>query len=79
MRRGGGYVVEAWEWRRRLWDWEEELFGECRLLLANVVLHVNTSDQWRRRLDNSGSYYVRSAYDMFTSDGSNIWLMRLQI
>jgi len=31
---GGG----VWEWRRRLWDWEEELVGECRLLLANVVL-----------------------------------------
>ena len=30
--RGG----EAWNWRRRLWVWEEELVEECRTLLTNV-------------------------------------------
>jgi len=35
---------EVWQWRRRLWDWEEELVGECRALLANVTLQVSLSD-----------------------------------
>jgi len=45
--KGWGDGGEVWEWRRRLWDWEEELVGDCRLMLANVVLQVNTSYQWR--------------------------------
>jgi len=28
---------EAWQWRRRLWDWEEELVGECRAMHSNVT------------------------------------------
>jgi len=51
--KGWGDGGDVWEWHRGLWDWEEELVGECRLLLANVVLQVNTSDRWRWRLDNS--------------------------
>jgi len=27
---------EAWQWRRRLWDREDELVRECRLLLTDV-------------------------------------------
>jgi len=65
---GGG----ASEWRRRLWDWEEMLVEECRLLLANVVLQVNYIDQWRWSRDPAGSYTVRSAYDLLTSEGSNM-------
>jgi len=34
LERGG----EVWQWRRRLWVWEEELVAECRILLANVTL-----------------------------------------
>ena len=29
---GGG----AWQWRRRLWAWEEELVEECRLFISNI-------------------------------------------
>lgn len=54
-----------------LWDWEE-MIGECRLPLANVVLQDNIAEQWKWRLDISGTYSVRSAYDMLTSDNSNL-------
>jgi len=53
-------------------EWEEELLGECRLLLSDVTLHVQTSDQWRLRLYTSGVYSVRSVYHMLTTDGSHI-------
>lgn len=58
---GWGEDGETWKWRRRLWDWEEELLGECRLLLANIVLQVTVPDCWRWRLDNSSCYCARSA------------------
>ncbi|KEH25817.1 transmembrane protein, putative [Medicago truncatula] len=63
---------EAWQWRRRLWDWEKELVGECRAMLANVTLQVTKFDEWRWRLDNSTKYYVRSVYDLLTSGGNSI-------
>lgn len=65
---GWGEEGGAWQWRMRLWDREEELVGECRLLLANVVLQVKTPDCWRWRHDNTRCYSVRSAYDLMTSD-----------
>jgi len=65
---GGG----AWECRRMLWNWEEEMIGECRLLLVNVVLQDNIPDQWKWTLDTSGIYSVQSAYDMLTSDDNNL-------
>ncbi|RHN68205.1 hypothetical protein MtrunA17_Chr3g0111331 [Medicago truncatula] len=27
-----------WRWRRRLWQWEEEMLAECRTLLLDVLL-----------------------------------------
>ena len=35
----------AWQWRKRLWAWEEML-EERRTLLLDVSLHVNVSDRW---------------------------------
>ncbi|GAU16150.1 hypothetical protein TSUD_297800 [Trifolium subterraneum] len=35
---------EAWELWRPLWVWEEEMLGECRSLLANLSLQVQSSD-----------------------------------
>jgi len=29
---------EAWQWRRRLWAWEEDLLEECKELLLTVTL-----------------------------------------
>jgi hypothetical protein len=37
---------EAWQWRRRLWDWVEDLVIEFRLLLSNVTLNVSIVDRW---------------------------------
>ncbi|MCH80187.1 hypothetical protein A2U01_0000951 [Trifolium medium] len=34
---------EAWEWRRQLRVWEEELLGECQSLLLNISLQLLTS------------------------------------
>jgi len=28
----------GWQWRRRLWAWEEELLGEFRILLSDISL-----------------------------------------
>jgi hypothetical protein len=54
-----------------LWEWEEELLGECRLLLSYVVLHDHTFNQWRWRLDPSGGYSVCGVYQMLTTDDSH--------
>jgi len=59
---GWGEGGEAWQWRRRQWAWEEELLAECRLLLANVTLHINVSDIWQWHPDNVGGYSVCSGY-----------------
>ena len=34
----------VWRWRRRLWQWEEEMLAECRALLLDVSLNSNVSD-----------------------------------
>ena len=57
---------EEWNWRRRLWVWEEELVEECRTLLTNVVLQQNVSDRWQWELDKDEGYKVRDAYHALT-------------
>ena len=47
---------EGWQWRRRLWAWEEELVAECRVLLSNINLQDTTSDSWLWMLDSTGGY-----------------------
>jgi hypothetical protein len=37
---------EAWQWRRRLWAWEENLLEECKVLLLTVSLQEPLSDRW---------------------------------
>jgi hypothetical protein len=58
---------EAWQWRRRLWAWEEELLGECRILLSDISLQHNSTDRWVWRLDPLNGYSVRGVYQMLTS------------
>ncbi|KEH33269.1 hypothetical protein MTR_3g434770 [Medicago truncatula] len=62
---GGG----AWEWRRRLLAWEEELVSECASLLHNVVLQDNTVDRWRWLLDPLHGYSVKGTYAYLTTPG----------
>jgi len=57
----------AWVWRRRLLAWEEDSVRECSLLLHNVVLQVNVSDNWRWLLDPVRGYIVWAAYRFITS------------
>ena len=52
----------GWRWRRRLWVWEEEMLGECIILLRNVCLQINVKDTWKWHMDTSAGYTVRSAY-----------------
>ncbi|GAU52005.1 hypothetical protein TSUD_418090 [Trifolium subterraneum] len=57
----------AWQWRRRLWVWEEEMLGECIGLLHTIVLQTNISDSWIWRYDIGGGYSVRGAYSVLTT------------
>ncbi|MCI15266.1 YIPF1-like protein, partial [Trifolium medium] len=34
-----------WRWRRRLFAWEEQLWGDCCTIVANVVLQVDSSHE----------------------------------
>jgi len=58
---------EAWQWRCRLWAWEEELLEECRELLLTVTLQDSSTDRWLWLLDHIGGYSVRGVYDLLTS------------
>ena len=60
---GGG----GWQWRGRLWVWEEDLLAECRLLLSDVSLQPLSYDVWQWLPDPSGGYSVRGVYVMLTS------------
>jgi len=65
---GWGEGGEAWKWRRRLLVWEEELVGQCWILLLYVTLQVAISDQWAWSLDPIKRYSVRNVYRILTSD-----------
>jgi len=58
---------EAWQWCRRLWTWEEELLGVCRMLLSNISLQRTSTYHWVWRLDPSNGYTVSSVYHLLTS------------
>jgi len=62
----------AWRCRRRLWDWEEEMIGECRRLLDNFVLQTEVVDRWQWLHDVAGGYTVQGAYYILTSPTHHI-------
>ncbi|PNX58814.1 receptor-like kinase, partial [Trifolium pratense] len=64
---GWGPDGGAWVWRRQLRAWEEELLGECQLLLSNISLQVQTSDRWQWQPDPDAGYTVRGAYQLLTT------------
>jgi len=35
---------DVWNWRRRLFAWEDELVVDCRALLNNVTLQVSSGN-----------------------------------
>ncbi|GAU37723.1 hypothetical protein TSUD_382160 [Trifolium subterraneum] len=64
---GWGVDGEAWEWRRQLWAWEEEMLRECQDLLLNLSLQAQSSDRWQLQPDPVEGYTVRGAYQLLTS------------
>ncbi|XP_024632727.1 uncharacterized protein [Medicago truncatula] len=58
---------EAWNWRSRLWAWEEALVEECRNMLLNIVLQVDLEGSWRWTPDLVVGYTVSGAYRVLTS------------
>ncbi|GAU31515.1 hypothetical protein TSUD_332900 [Trifolium subterraneum] len=62
---------EAWEWRRHLWAWEEEMLGECQVLLLDITLQAQLSDTWIWRTDPVSGYSVRGAYQLLTTHPSD--------
>jgi len=65
-RLGGDNGGRLWEWRGRLFAWEEESVGECSVMLHNVVLQETVHDTWRWMLDPIHGYSVWSAYHFIT-------------
>ncbi|GAU41930.1 hypothetical protein TSUD_139160 [Trifolium subterraneum] len=48
----------AWEWRRQLRVWEEEVMRECQSLLLNFSLQARSSDRWQWQPDPDIGYTV---------------------
>ncbi|GAU31359.1 hypothetical protein TSUD_19040 [Trifolium subterraneum] len=67
-----GVDGEAWEWRRQLWAWEEEMLRECQTLLLNLSLQAQSSDRWQWQPDPVKGYTVRGAYQLLTSQDATI-------
>ncbi|GAU51229.1 hypothetical protein TSUD_136260 [Trifolium subterraneum] len=63
---GSGVGGEAWQWRRRLYAWEEKLVGECVDRFTNIILQEGVPGRWVRKLHSSQSYSVKSAYSFLT-------------
>ncbi|CAJ2637040.1 unnamed protein product [Trifolium pratense] len=62
---GWGADGGAWEWRRRLWAWEEEMLGECQTLLLDISLQDQVIDRWHWRLDPDSGYTVPLKVSIF--------------
>jgi hypothetical protein len=69
-RLGSGFHGNGWRWRRRLFALEEELWGECCGVLANVLLQVDPPDEWEWLPDINAGYSVSGAYQILTHQNS---------
>ena len=43
------------------------MLGECRILLSDISLQLNSIDSWVWWLDPSNGYYVTGVYHLLTS------------
>jgi len=48
------------------------MLGECIILLRNVCLQINVTDTWKRHMDTSDGYTVRSAYQLLTTQDTSL-------
>jgi len=55
---GWGEGGDAWKWKWRLRACEEDLLGECCVMLHNVVLQVTVEDRWQWLLDLVKGYTI---------------------
>lgn len=55
-------VEWTFDWRWRLFVWEEQLLNDLREDLVGVRLGVE-EDGWRWRLEDEGCFSVKSAYE----------------
>jgi hypothetical protein len=61
-----GFGGSGWRWRRHLFAWEEEVWGQCYSTLGNVILQESQLDLWVWLLDLDTSYSVGGAYHFLT-------------
>ncbi|XP_045810275.1 uncharacterized protein LOC123904688 [Trifolium pratense] len=54
-------------WRRRLFQWEEDLLGQLEVLMREVTLGPH-EDQWVWNLEEDGFFSVSSAYERLALD-----------
>ena len=66
---GWGQGGETWKWRRRVFDWKEEMVGECCELLSNVVLQDDGIDKWQWRLELNKCYSDCGVYEFYNKCG----------
>jgi hypothetical protein len=59
---GWGFGVNGWRWRRRLFAWEKDLWGDCWVVDAGVVLKVDTSNNLEWLPDLAIGYSVYRTY-----------------
>ncbi|MCI54288.1 helicase-like protein [Trifolium medium] len=59
---GWGAGGEAWVLRRQLWAWEEEMLGECQVLLRDFLMQAQIPDMWQWQPDPVCGYSVQGAY-----------------
>ena len=57
----------TWNWRRRLFAWEDELVRECVDCISNIVLQDEMVDRWVWKPHSSQRYTIKSAYNYLTA------------
>ena len=56
----GGVWNWRFEWRRRLFSWEEHMVGDLLLAITQHSLIERVEDEWLRSFDSSSSFPVSS-------------------
>ena len=75
------WVEKGWEWkfkwRRHLFDRELEMADCFRNDVAGSCIQIHKKDEWIWKIDPTGQYSVRSAYNMLNGvdvEEDNGWM-----